>query len=174
MGEHEDFQDIFECPEGSCCGMVGDDNLIPPPILTKYDRDRLREAGVPEHHFHKRHNPESGYSYFQLGTGSACTGCDFFDLDSHVCTVYTSRPLDCHLFPLDVDNQNGELVWIAYTCACLPSESDLERFATHAEENILPFFTPQELWVFASLTNRMYKEGRWKKLRPVQLDSAGI
>ena len=168
MERHEYPGKIFKCPRGWCCGEVRDDGLIPPPFLAQHDRRRLRRIGIPEETFLKKIDPESGRPYFQLGTGG-CTGCNFFDPESKMCTIYKFRPLDCRLFPLDIDIQENALVWIAYFCPCLPSDEDLKSFASYAERRILPLFMHDELWLYANLPNQLYEEGKWKIIRSVHL-----
>src|SRR5262249_45758353 len=153
---------------------VGDNRLLAPPFLGYRDRQRLKRLDdvIPEKHFVERRNPKSGEPYFQLGDGNGCDGCNFFDSETGNCTVYKFRPLDCKLFPLTVDFQQDKLMWIAYLCPCLPavSDHDLQRFMEYAERRILPLFTREDLWLYARLPgDKMYEEGQWKSLRPVNL-----
>ena len=42
--------------------------------------------------------------------------CIFFDGEKKQCMIYENRPLDCRMYPFDIEVINGEPWWIVYSC----------------------------------------------------------
>lgn len=47
------------------------------------------------------------------------------------CLIYEHRPLDCQLFPFDVqEDEHGRLVWVLYTSECTLGHARMHEFET--------------------------------------------
>jgi len=63
--------------------------------------------------------------------------CIFFDKEKNGCGIYEHRPLDCEIYPFDVDVIDGVAWWVVYSCNPNSdwkwAESYLEKFESRSE-----------------------------------------
>jgi Fe-S-cluster containining protein len=107
------------CPgKRNCCSRVHAQNGVDPPIAFPREAGAIAEAlNCPPSDFSIA--DETGSFRWLKSTES---GCFFFR--GGKCAIYSVRPLDCRLFPLDIGRaKDGKLVWIVYRSVC-PSDFD--------------------------------------------------
>ena len=133
------------CSAG-CCGK------LTAVLFTKRDLFALsQKLGRPPETFASiRRHPESDKHMWQmiLNTDGYCT----FLTSEKRCSIYSFRPLDCRLYPLDVTYENGKFYWIVYAYdRCKLSQScSFEDSIVKAEKTILPHFSKDELMLYAT------------------------
>lgn len=100
--------------------------------------------------------------------------CMFLSRDGK-CEIYECRPIDCQLFPLDIDwDENANTyVWVLYHefCECPINLGDVELRMREAEETLLPHFREDELLLYAQHRSRLLKSGQGIRLRDVEVVS---
>jgi Fe-S-cluster containining protein len=113
------FAICTSCPAArNCCSRVHTPNGVDPPIAFAREIDAIAQA--------TNNKPDNFSVLDDIGSfrwlKSTSSGCFFFR--SGRCAIYSLRPLDCRLFPLDIGHSpDGRLVWIAYKSVC-PSGFD--------------------------------------------------
>ena len=147
----------YQCKE-TCC-------LIPSsPFLTESDVDRIKSStNFREGEFSETKITKSKKRYRKIKTGNL-GNCMFYDHEKALCTIYSARPVDCQLFPLDIHQIDGIYYWILYEI-CPLSEVVVSKNIDYAEE----FFLPQlkkYLEQYAEYDFPLFDENRWKIIRP--------
>ena len=120
------------------------------PVLTPQDVQRIiAETGLNRDDFCQSVAGE------QLSTMKAREGaCHFYRKGK--CTIYNVRPVDCRIFPFDIDRTtSGELVWIVYSSAC-PNQVDARKHLREVQP-LLPLLQPY-LEEFASRSSPCMEE----------------
>lgn len=144
------------CRAPNCCE-------IEPPFLTRHDIETIEQGtGIPQKAFALPGQNSSGQTFYQMR--AAQNGkCIFYCEETKKCRIYEHRPLDCRLYPLDIDIQDGRFVWIAYkTC---PIKDDITPQETSAlveaaERRILPYLKP-EIDIYAKMSTDLFRRGQW-------------
>lgn len=95
--------------------------------------------------------------------------CMFYDDKSSQCTIYPARPVDCQLFPLDIHKISDTFFWILYDL-CPLSEIVLAKHVDKAEKHLLPKLLG-EIDNYENQDFDLFRQGRWKIVRPVNLPS---
>jgi len=98
-------------------------------------------------------------------------GCVFFDKQTGKCGVFAQQPLDCRLFPLDIDLIEGRLTWIVYE-HCGLSGGAIDKMIEYAETNILERFAREEILAYSKYGKRdmtLYCDRHWTVVKPVEL-----
>lgn len=123
-----------------------------PTLLTRSDIVTI--SGLlrlePERFSSIRRYSISGQPMWQIIPNSAGY-CPFFMPEGR-CGIYRYRPLDCRLYPLDVAYENGKFYWVMFirdSCRLTVSGS-FEEAMTKAEKTIIPQFSEDELWLYAT------------------------
>lgn len=103
------------CSGTECCGILRAGGPIEPPFLTLSDIEGIsRFTGWrPSQFCEYRVNPHTGDTVAFLKTRSP-QACIFFDATDGRCGIFRSRPIDCRLFPLDVEERQGKYYWALY------------------------------------------------------------
>jgi len=105
-----------DCPtNGHCCSRVKHNGKIESPVIFQNDIEEIvRYTGKHPDSFSLRRD-DSYEGLRSMRTDEA--GCYFYN--NGECSIYTVRPVDCRLFPLDIKmEEDGRIVWIAYTRLC--------------------------------------------------------
>ena len=104
-----------------CCRFPERESFLA-PVFTDQEIDKIRRACVETPEF--RPIPSSkGGQVIPVSSGSTFR-CPFFDPETHVCSIYEHRPLDCRLYPyaLMLDPSSSE-VWLGIDSKC-PATDD--------------------------------------------------
>ena len=104
-----------ECSGVNCCGKLRQGGPVEPPFLTVHDLRQVRHfTGLSCRDFAEaRTNPVTGKTVFFMRVRPG-GGCVFFSPSSGKCRIYTVRPIDCKLFPLDIKKIGRRYAWILY------------------------------------------------------------
>lgn len=91
-----------DCSGLICCGIVREGGIIEPPYLTRHDIRQIEYfTGFKKEQFAvKKNNPLTGNTIFVMQTLEK-EGCIFFNKFTGKCQIFSFRPIDCRLFPLD-------------------------------------------------------------------------
>jgi len=149
------LEQCHHCATHICC-------KIEPAFLTPQDLERMGLSPQDQEHVNK--SAWNGFEFLHLQKRKNGK-CVFYDSESKKCSKWNSRPLDCRLFPLDIDFHDGRFYWICYSyCKASVTEYKLQKL----EKTLLPEFTPY-LAVYALLPMKMFESGSYRILREVQL-----
>ena len=125
MSAEGSFSFCDGCPAHSnCC--TG--KTVDLPILTPADTQRIsEETGIPRPDFCSE--TEGRLLTMRARPGGGC----YFYRDGK-CSVYDVRPIDCRMFPFDVERtESGQLAAIVYSTAC-PKPTDALKHAGRVGE----------------------------------------
>lgn len=125
-----------KCSGLVCCGAVTEGGIIEPPFLTKQDILQVEYfTGIKKEQFtFRRKNPVTKKMVFIMRTFSE-GGCIFFDKDTGRCQIFLFRPMDCRLFPLDIEKRKGQYFWALYKFnRCNIYEEDLAILLEYRKE----------------------------------------
>lgn len=108
---------------------------------------------------------ERGVAFLANPTRCAC-------LHAGRCAVYTRRPLDCRLFPLDLVEHQGDLWWCIFQSCRAPEAlaSVLVPAIPALEARLTPTILDQYRRQIAVTreTYAPYREGRYRLIRPLR------
>ena len=138
------FSFCENCPSHlNCC--TG--NKVDMPLLTPEDATRISStSGLPPEEFCS----STGGKLFKMKAREG--SCHFYE--DGKCMIYGERPIDCRIFPFDVDYSRKEgLVLIAYTSTC-PKEIDVHPCVDHVRE-LIPALEPHTQEFALSTSERM-------------------
>lgn len=124
------------CPaHKNCCTRVHRGGSIDLPVLLPDDVSQIEAAtGLPSSEFSSSEPSNTGIPIRRMETAE--NGC-FFYRDGR-CSIYDVRPIDCRLFPFDIEEQpDGRLFWVAYTDLC-PVEHDPRAYFEHVRPLLGP------------------------------------
>ncbi|MBT4049504.1 MAG: hypothetical protein HOB18_08195 [Nitrospina sp.] len=114
-----------KCPSsGNCCSRVKRNGSVDAPVV--FDSDMEALSLNSDDYSEVKHY--GNYKARAIHTNG--DGCYFFQ--GGKCTVYDRRPIDCRLFPLDIIEKEGRLIWIAYKNLC-PVEFNPEDYLEDAK-----------------------------------------
>ena len=69
--------------------------------------------------------------------------CKFLDKKGR-CSIHDQRPIDCRLWPFDIEKKNNKFYWVYYNTDCpIPSKysgADIELVFNKFEKEIIPKF----------------------------------
>ena len=101
-----------KCSAIDCCGVVKEGGEVEPPYLTQYDIAQIEFfTGLKKEQFaNVKRNPVTKKPLYLLRTNQD-SGCIFFNADEGKCRIYSLRPIDCRLFPFDVEIVGNEYYW---------------------------------------------------------------
>jgi Fe-S-cluster containining protein len=88
-------------------------------LLSKKDIKRLEHQGYIPNRFVRY--DKQGYATLKNHGGY----CVFYDLKTHICSVYVSRPDGCRVYPVIVDEEKG--IVIDTICCARHSISEAEK-----------------------------------------------
>jgi Fe-S-cluster containining protein len=147
---------ICESCATKCC-------VTEPVFLTQYDINIIvRKKGLLENDFViKKKKYKQVIKSIRFKNGA----CLFFDKVTGKCKIYEFRPLDCQLFPLDIDIQEGKYIWIFYT-HCDLKEIPVQEMLNFAKLKILPLLKTN-LKEYVELEGKLYKQKKWVKIEEV-------
>lgn len=136
-----------------------------PVFLTQYDIEKISKVtgfSVKDIYLTREQNSKL-IKLMRFKNGA----CMFFDQGTGRCRIYESRPLDCQLFPLDIDFQNGEYRWIFYN-HCDLKNMHMQAALQSAKAEILPVLR-EDLKEYAELRIQLYYEKRWVPVEKIPL-----
>lgn len=156
----------INCRTRDCCNRLGPNGNFTNPFLSETDIRHISEftrLGKDDFVVSTEVEGES------ISTIKVIEGRCVFSTSAGKCEIYGHHPIDCKLFPLDIDWQNGEYIWIIYDPLCNFSAVDLEENMKTAESSLLPHFTHDEFQAYADYGSEMlfYRKSKWKHLRTV-------
>lgn len=154
------------CSHTSCC-------KLEPAMLTNEDVKRIQKRTKLEiEDFSRKRNIDGQKIRFlrRKKDGS----CFFLDSENK-CSIYKDRPVDCRIFPLDIDVQDGIYKWIYYDLMSVDNpcgDKSLSReyymqMALEAEKSLLPKLE-KLLEPYANMDMKLYSSGNWIELQPVK------
>ena len=114
-GSYGKIEACKQCTGFVCCGILKEGGSIEPPYLTKHDIKQIEyHSGLTRERFIiEKKNNVTGNTVFIMQTTSD-NGCIFFDSDDGKCRIHSFRPMDCRLFPLDIEIVNNEYYWALF------------------------------------------------------------
>jgi Fe-S-cluster containining protein len=130
-----------KCSGLVCCGIVEEGGIIEPPYLTKHDIKQIEYfTGLREEQFAvERENSVTGNVVFIMNTIEN-EGCIFFNKNKGKCEIYSFRPIDCRLFPLDCisgSKKKTDYYWALYKFErCKLNKKDLSSLLEYKEKAI--------------------------------------
>ena len=149
----------------ACC------HKIAPPFLTETDVRVISAAtGRDPTQFSNYVDHTTGEKVLQARADE--TGTCIFLTNNRRCSIYMTRPLDCRLFPLDLEYDDGQFFWGIYEWSDCPlsKQEELEVAIDRAENEILPLFTWDELRLYATDDNAApSRMAAWRRIQPVKL-----
>lgn len=100
-----------------CCRMLKPNGALGAPFLTKGDKRRIEDhLGQNARYFTQvEFDRESSERLTCIKTRPE-GGCIFYK--DHRCQIYSVRPFDCRIFPLDIFKMGRCFYWIIYTTFC--------------------------------------------------------
>ena len=144
------------CKDFECCKDIGF-----PFVLTEAELLKIEKwTGITINNFATK--VEFNCKYLWFLRRNEMGHCFFFDEKAPCykkCKIYPIRPLDCRLFPLDVDLRNGDFILIKYNF-CHGSDGPLENQVFNAKKRILPSLK-KELYEYAKLMTDLFDAGNW-------------
>jgi len=125
------------CSGVYCCGVLERGGTIELPFLTAYDISLIKSfTGMsPDRFCESVVNPATDNNVFLLRTMK--TACMFFAPAEGKCRIHAVRPLDCRLFPLDIEKIGEELRWIIYDYKyCCIDDDDLKSLLSYRDRAV--------------------------------------
>ncbi len=125
-----------ECSGLVCCGIASEGGIVEPPFLTKYDIKKIEHfTGLRKKQFTKeKKNPNTETTINIMKTNNN-EGCIFFDKDIGKCQIHSFRPMDCRLFPLDLEVEGKKYFLARYKYKkCNISKRDLYSLLEYSDE----------------------------------------
>lgn len=120
-----------------CCEKVlSDDGIIEPPYLTKHDISQIEFlTGINKEQFaDEKQNPVTQKIINVMKTTTR-NGCIFFNSTTSYCQIYKFRPMDCRLFPLDIELINDKYYWALFKYdRCKITKKDMYSLLKYREE----------------------------------------
>jgi len=157
------FNFCQNCSGHRCCGLLNKEDTV---YLTEYDTKLLKTIPNFKHpdFINKKIHPNTGKILYSLFIKNK--SCGFFNRKSGRCNIYQYRPLDCRLFPLDIDKQGKKYFWILYDC-CQLNKKQIKRLVKYAESEILPLLK-NDLENYALLSCSFHTSGHWQKIKEIK------
>lgn len=150
---HSQTQKDCENCRKKCCSTE-------PVFLTQYDIKRInKKTALLESKFViEKVGYEKNIKLMRYKKGT----CIFFDKKSGKCKIYEFRPLDCQLFPLDIDLRNGKYFLIFYNHCDLKDIplKELKKEIQFAKSEIIPLLK-SNLKEYAKLPMNLYNQKKW-------------
>lgn len=132
-------------------------------FLTQYDINRItKKTGLYEGYFVTKKRGHKQFINLMLMKDGSCL---FFDRVTKKCKIYDCRPLDCQLFPLDIDIQNGTYFWIFYI-HCDYKNVPVQKALRFAKSEILPLLEA-DIEEYAEFEMKLYNQKKWFKIAKV-------
>ena len=103
------------CSGIKCCGNIRRGGTIEPPFLCRHDIRQIESfTGLNQSLFTDAWlNAATGNTVFFMKISDEHT-CFFLDPEEGKCRIYAVRPVDCRLFPLDIEKTEEGYHWIQY------------------------------------------------------------
>ena len=67
------------------------------------------------------------------------------NLETNKCSIYSERPFDCRIFPIDVKQIKNKVVWILWENCPALKELDVNRFIDYIEKELLKYYSYQHI-----------------------------
>ncbi len=62
-------------------------------------------------------------------------------LENSLCSVYDKRPLECRIFPFDIHDIDGDLMWVLWDVCPAGAQLDIEQSISYLEKTLLPRYS---------------------------------
>lgn len=139
------------CSGIKCCGNIHRGGALEPPFLCRYDLKRIeRYTGLNKNLFTEPWvNPNTGNTILFMKIKKD-NKCFFLDPEEGKCRIYAIRPIDCKLFPLDIEKFGDKYYWIQYKYKyCNLSEGD-KQWLFNFKDTVVQIFG-KELLDYATI-----------------------
>lgn len=155
----KDYKKICRsCLTFECCKKSGFS-----AFLTKSDIQKIKEkTRLSEIKFAQKKKFKNKYLWFLKRKNGHCIFFDESQSSYKRCKIYSFRPFDCKLFPLDIVLENKKFLLIKYTI-CNGNGNSLKDQIKIAKQKILPGLK-QCLFEYANFPTEFHKKGYWEKL----------
>jgi uncharacterized protein len=154
-----------------CCGILEENGRIEPSYLTAQDIKNIEYyTGLHRDQFATaKINEATGNRIYMMQT-SVGHGCIFFDHTSGKCEIHSFRPMDCRLFPLDIEYVDGKYHWALFKYTeCKVSKMDLKSLYAYTDEALR--LLGDELHEYATLPVPGMSEIGYKLLKEINFES---
>lgn len=125
------YQSLCSTCTESCCHSVDC-----PPVFPN-DLKKLAQIGKDNSDYIQILKVTDTKQLMQIKRKPNTNECIFFDREKNCCGIYEHRPLDCKLYPFDIDVIDGEPWWVVHSCNPNSdwtwTESYLEKFESNPE-----------------------------------------
>lgn len=123
-----------QCSGINCCGILEEGGNLEPPYLTNFDIQKIEYfTGLLKGQFAtERINPLTGNLIYKMRI-KPNQGCIFFDQNEGKCEIFSYRPMDCRLFPLDIEFFNETYYWALFKYGCDISQTDLDHLLNYKD-----------------------------------------
>jgi len=155
--------------------------LISTPFLTPEDVERIKEAtGMDESEFAiesvrggsigtpSRLDTQPLGHIKQMRTKPSGHGCMFFNEETRLCNIYSARPLDCRLFPLDIIREEGKIYLILHTELCSINHAVLDAYVQYAQAHLIPLIKPH-IREYTTINMELITHRKWQKLAEIDM-----
>ncbi|MBS3166725.1 YkgJ family cysteine cluster protein [Candidatus Woesearchaeota archaeon] len=114
-----------------------------------------------------------GYDISKLINATKC----YFYSDNKKCNIHSIKPVDCKLFPfdIDVDKITNEPYWIIWELDCVLAKKlndlkDAEPYLKHFEKTIIPYFK-EHIQEYSDFNETdLVRNHEFKILRKIKID----
>lgn len=158
------YKNLCSTCKKTCCETVD----CPPVFST--DLKRLEKIGKSSDEYLKTIKLADDKYLTQIKKKPNTNHCIFYDNEKKCCTIYEHRPLDCRMYPFDVEVINGEPWWIVYSCNPNSdwswTEEHLQKFEQDPEfEELMQKIELYDLYVIQELDYRGIQEIPIRKVK---------
>jgi uncharacterized protein len=165
MGNDDSFSygDLCSTCTNNCC-----EGVDSPPVFST-DFNKLEKIGKSSDEYIKYLKLAEGKYLTQIKKKPNTNQCVFFDSEKKQCGIYENRPLDCRMYPFDVEVIDGEPWWIVYACNKNSdwswTEAHLKKFEEEPEfEELMQNIILYDLYVTQEFDYRGHKETPIRKV----------
>jgi len=146
-----DIEACKKCSGYDCCGQITKGGAIEPPFLTQKDiRNIEYYSGLPKDQFCVTRVNTVSKNIINIMKTVQNKGCIFFNKNDGNCKIHSFRPMDCRLFPLDIEIINGRYYWALFNNKkCNLSQKDLLSLLEYRPEALK--ILGDELYEYASM-----------------------
>ena len=138
-GSNGKIEACKQCSGFVCCGILKEGGVIEPPYLTKHDIKQIEYyTGLQKGQFaFEKKNPVTENTIFVMQIIES-NGCVFFNRDDGKCQIYSFRPMDCRLFPLDIEVKDFNYYWALFKYdKCRTTGVDLKSLLKYKEKALI-------------------------------------
>ncbi len=117
-----------------CCRFLEDDSPLA-PVFTKHETERIISQGIDRSLFQPQIDGRS--SQIKLIPFRDYYICPFFEPETQKCKIYSSRPLDCRLYPFTImfsEDRSSVVLGVDMLCPFSEEHFALDSFQLHFKQ----------------------------------------